>query len=166
MTNSYALGSTSNLDTTTWITLTLPPGSPDAATSRTEMTAQIARFQCICATSGGVGTLGVALVDPSASGNGIGTADVVVALYKATITASSDRAGSALASGSYLCTTAFADNTDKLDLLGYGAAINNYNSSGTATGNNSAKLVWKVGLYNVATSTGAVMCRVSDTRAI
>lgn len=158
--NQYNLGSTTNLNViSSWVELPFDTGDGSLPTGANSLPSQIARFTCTCVTAGGTGTLGVALVDASDATN------PVLALYKATITATSDQAGSALASGDYLCTTAFADGTDKLDLLGLSNNVNNRDSTNAISTTDAKKCVWKAGLYS-ASSTGVVTLTVHDTRAI
>lgn len=153
----YNLGSVSNLNTATWKTLTLCEG--DGETGRPSIADQILRFLICCATGGGTGVLGVALVDTSD-----GVTDTVIALYKATITATSDQTGSALATQNFICTTTFTypgDLTDKLDVMGHGNTITVRGTSSDTVRNGKIKV--KIGLYS-ATSTGTVTCRVVQTR--
>lgn len=88
---------------------------------------QVARIFATAAGSGATGTstLTFKLVDTSNSNS-------VVASINATLTVTTVRTASGGASGDYICTVAFPDGTDRLDLLG-------------ASGQNNS-MVWYVGL--------------------
>lgn len=128
-------------------------------TSDTNLGDQIASVDVIASATGAAGTIALILTDPN-------SADTKVRIVEATVTATAQRAvNTGGASGGYVCTVAFADGTNKVDLNG-----GSKNGPTTVTSAGAQAVLplpvrWFVGCSSLGGLSSLTVC-VSTTRCV
>ena len=152
-----SLGTASDAILTAWVKLPVEIGK-DAANGNNSLGHQVVQVSASSSATGATpATLSFALIGP---GDTAGTQ--LLKKANATVTVTATRANlTNAASGNYVCTVAFADNTDKIDLAGLAR-----DSLSPGAGKDTA---WYMGVPttdNAMGSLGSLTVRVCLLRAI